>query len=137
MSDNKKILKNLLNFGVNLNLDSEAENIYYAQCFTAWMMQQEDFDANMASESDIEVYYLSEMVMMVNISESTLSLEPCSETAFDAVLMVLRFISERHDSVQKEFKKLNTKDVTEEISANEVGSVEEKEDSSEDDSEWI
>ena len=136
MSDNKKILKNLLNFGVNLNLDSEAENIYYAQCFTAWMMQQEDFDANMASESDIEVYYLSEMVMMVNISESTLSLEPCSETAFDAVLMVLRFISERHDSVQKEFKKLNTKDVTEEISANEVGSVEE-EDSSEDDSEWI
>jgi len=136
MSDNKKILKNLLNFGVNLNLDSEAENIYYAQCFTAWMMQQEDFDANMASESEIEVYYLAEMVMMVNISDSTLTLEPHSESAFDAVLMVLRFISERHDSVQKEFKKLNTKDVAEENSVNEVGSVEE-EDSSEDDSEWI
>lgn len=136
MSDNKKILKNLLNFGVNLNLKTEAENIYYAQCFTAWMMQQEDFDANMASESEIEVYYLAEMVMMVNISNSTLTLEPHSETAFDAVLMVLRFISERHDSVQKEFKKLNTKDVTEEGSVNEVGSVEE-EDSSEDDSEWI
>lgn len=136
MSDNKKILKNLLNFGVNLNLSTEAENVYYAQCFTAWMMQQEDFDANMASESEIEVYYLAELVMMVNISDSTLSLEPHSESAFDAVLMVLRFISERHDSVQKEFKKLSTKEVTEEDSVNEVGSVEE-EDSSEDDSEWI
>jgi len=136
MSDNKKILKNLLNFGVNLNLKTEEENIYYAQCFTAWMMQQEDFDANMASESEIEVYYLAEMVMMVSISDSTLTLEPHSESAFDAVLMVLRFISERHDSVQKEFKKLNTKDVAEENSVNEVGSVEE-EDSSEDDSEWI
>jgi hypothetical protein len=135
MSDNKKILKNLLNFGVNLNLDSEAENIYYAQCFTRWMMQQEDFDANMASDSEIEVYFLAEMVMMVNISDSTLTLEPHSESAFDAVLMVLKFISERHDTVQKEFKKLSTDELTEDLPVEDFGSVEE--DSSEDDSEWI
>lgn len=108
MSKNEKLLSNLLNFGVNLDLKSEKEHLYYAQCFAAWMMQQEDFDAHLSSDKDIEVYFLAELVLMVKIENSTLTIEPITESCFDAVLMILRFISERHEDITKEFSKLNT-----------------------------
>ena len=71
-------------------------------------MQQEDFDAHLVSDEDIEVYFSAELVMMVKIANSTLTIEPVTESCFDAVLMVLRFVSERHEDIMKEFKKLNT-----------------------------
>tara|TARA_R100001509_G_scaffold159899_1_gene126900 strand:+ start:143 stop:529 length:387 start_codon:yes stop_codon:yes gene_type:complete len=128
MSKNKEMLSNLLNFGINLNLNSKKENLYYAQCFAAWMMQQEDFDAHLASDKDIEVYFSAELVMMVKIDKSTLSIEPITESCFDAVLMVLRFVSERHDDIMKEFKKLNTIETSVDVDEDE---------DSEDDLEWI
>ena len=128
MSKNKEMFSNLLNFGINLNLNSEKENLYYAQCFAAWMMQQEDFDAHLASDKDIEVYFSAELVMMVKIDKSTLSIEPITESCFDAVLMVLRFVSERHDDIMKEFSKLNTIETSSDVDNDE---------DSEDDLEWI
>ena len=128
MSKNKEILSNLLNFGIKLDLNSERENLYYAQCFATWMMQQEDFDAHLASDKDIEVYFSAELVMMVKIDKSTLSIEPITESCFDAVLMVLRFVSERHDDIMKEFSKLNTIETSSDVDNDE---------DSEDDLEWI
>ena len=128
MSNNKEMFSSLLNFGINLGLKSEKENVFYTQCFAAWMMQQDEFDAHLQSESDVEVYYNTELVMMVKIENYTLMLEPVTESAFDAVLMVLKFISEKHDSVLKEFKKLNTKAPVSEVISDEE---------SEDDLEWI
>lgn len=128
MSKNKEILSNLLNFGIKLDLNSERENLYYAQCFAAWMMQQEDFDAHLATDEDIEVYFSAELVMMVKIANSTLTIEPVTESCFDAVLMVLRFVSERHEEIMKEFKKLNTIETSVDVDDDE---------DSEDDLEWI
>ena len=45
---------------------------------------------------------------MVNIEDSTLTIEPITESCFDAVLMILRFVSERHEDIMKEFNKLST-----------------------------
>tara|TARA_R100000734_G_C3250418_1_gene52185 strand:- start:10 stop:408 length:399 start_codon:yes stop_codon:yes gene_type:complete len=132
MSKNEKILSNLLNFGINLDLKTNKENEYYAQCFTAWMMQQEDFDAHLASDKDIEVYYLAELVLMVKIENSTLTIEPVTESCFDAVLMILRFVSERHEDIMKEFTKLNTTVTS--VDSNAEDDVEEE---SEEISEWI
>jgi len=126
---------NLLKFGINLELKSEEEHIFYTQCFTSWIMQQEHFDASMSSDNEVEVYFYAEMVMLVTIEEGTLLLDPASEACFDAVLLVLRFVSERHEMVKKEFKKLNTDSITDEKFCNEIG-IQEEEDS-EDDSEWI
>ena len=53
---NKEKFSNLLKFGINLELKSEEEHLFYAQCFTSWVMQQEHFDASMASDTDIEIY---------------------------------------------------------------------------------
>lgn len=131
----KEMISNLLNFGINLDLDSEEECFFYAQCFATWMVKQEDFDASMASDTEIEIYYHDEMVMMVIIENSTLVLDPASESCFEAVLIVLRFITERHEEIKKEFKKLSNNSIENEEFQSEVGSVEE--DDSEDDSEWV
>ena len=132
---NKEMISNLLNFGINLDLESEEEAFFYTQCFATWSMQQEDFDASMASDTEVEIYHHAEMVMMVIIENGALVLDPASESCFEAVLMVLRFVSERHEDVKKEFKKLNNNSIVDKESYSEVGNVDE--DDSEDDSEWI
>jgi len=56
-----------------------------------------------------------------------LTIEPHSEEgAFEAVLLVLRFISEQHELVKERYSKLSIED-----------SSEEPEEESEEDSEWI
>jgi len=132
---NKEMIGNLLNFGINLDLESDDETFFYAQCFATWVMQQEDFDASMASDTEIEMYYHAEMVMLVIIEDSTLVLDPVTESCFEAVLTVLRFVTERHEEIKKEFKKLNNNSTMDSESSSEVGNVEE--DDSEDESEWI
>jgi len=99
------------------------------------VMQQEDFDASMASDTEIEMYYHAEMVMLVIIEDSTLVLDPVTESCFEAVLTVLRFVTEKHEDIKKEFKKLNNNSTMDLESSSEVGNVEE--DDSEDESEWI
>ena len=129
---------NLLKFGINLNLSSEEENIFYTQCFASWVMQQEHFDASMISDKEVEIYFYAEMVLVVTIEDGTLILDPASEECFDAVLLILRFVSERHEMVKKEFKKLNTDSIMDEKFYNDIGiQEEEEEEDSEDDSEWI
>ena len=130
MSDNKEMFSNLLNFGVNLKLDSEEEGRFYALSFSAWMMQQEDFDATLMSDEEVEVYYYSELVMHVKIKNSTLTLEPITESCFEAVMMVLKFISEHHEYTRNEFTKLNMREVN-------LEEAESEEQDSEEDSEWI
>ena len=130
MSDNKNMITNLLTFGINLNLSSPEENKFYALSFAAWMMQQEDVDATMLNDEDIEIYSHAELTMIVTIKDSTLTLKPITESCFDAVLMILRFVSEMHDDTKKEFKKLNT------VKMDLVEEAHDDEDS-EDDLEWI
>ena len=100
-----KMINNLLNFGINLDLDSEEECFFYAQCFADWIADQENYDANMISDTEVEVYFHTEMVIMVIIENSTLVLDPASDSCFEAVLAILRFVTERHDDIKKEFTK--------------------------------
>jgi len=67
---------------------------------------------------------------MVKIENSTLTIEPITESCFDAVLMILRFVSERHEEIMKEFNKLNT-------TVTPIIDNEDSEEESEDDLEWI
>ena len=129
-----KMINNLLNFGINLDLDSEEECFFYAQCFADWIAEQENYDANMTSDTEVEVYFHTEMVIMVIIENSTLVLDPASESCFEAVLAILRFVTERHDEIKKEFIKLNNS-IEDEESCSESGAIEE--DNSEEESEWI
>ena len=123
----KKVLRNLLEFGIKLDLESEDENIYYALEFAKYVQESIMFDSLMISESEIDVFNYEEKVLTVTIKGGTLSLLPHTEEgAFEAVLLILRFVSEKHETIKENYIKLNTEE-----------SLDENEDESEDDSEWI
>ena len=123
----KKILRNLLEFGIRLDLDSEEENIFYALEFAKYIQESMLFDSLMPSETDIDIYSYEEKVLPVVIKDGTLTLQPHSEEgAFEAVLLILRFVSEKHEIIKENYIKLNTEE-----------SLGDDEGESEDDSEWI
>ena len=123
----KKVLRNLLEFGIRLDLKSDDENIYYALEFAKYVQETALFDSLMLSESEIDIFNFEEKVLTVMIENGTLTLHPhTDEGAFEAVLMILKFISEKHETIKENYIKLNTEESLEEI-----------EDESEDDSEWI
>ena len=123
----KKILRNLLEFGIDLHIKSEDENMYYALEFAKYVQESMMFDSLMTSETDIDIYNFDEKVLTVVIKDGTLTLQPhAEEGAFEAVLLILRFVSEKHEIIKENYIKLNTEE-----------SLEDDEDESEDDSEWI
>ena len=123
----KKVLRNLLEFGIRLDLKSDDENIYYALEFAKYVQEPALFDSLLLSESEIDIFNFEEKVLTVMIENGTLTLHPhTDEGAFEAVLMILKFISEKHETIKENYIKLNTEESLEEI-----------EDESEDDSEWI
>jgi hypothetical protein len=130
VSSSKNVLKNMLEFGIDLALESEDENIFYALEFAQFVQEAPGFDSVMRSESEIEIYNVEGVVLTVMIADGVLTIEPHTEEgAFDAVLLVLQFISEMHNEVKEKYTKLSieeTSDVT----------IEEGSES-EDDSEWI
>lgn len=123
----KKILRNLLEFGIDLALTSEDENIYYALEFANFIQDSMEFDSLMTSESEIDIYNYEEKVLTVIIQDGTLTIEPhIEEGAFEAVLLILKFVSEQHEEVKEKYVKLNTEE-----------SLDDTEGVSDDDSEWI
>jgi len=52
----KQTLKNLLEFGIDLALNTDDENIYYALEFASYVQDSLEFDSVMKSESEIEVF---------------------------------------------------------------------------------
>ena len=127
MTDKSKVLRNLLEFGIRLDLQSDAENIFYALEFAKYVQDSMLFDSMMISETDIDIYNFEEKVLTVVIKDGTLTLQPhAEEGAFEAVLLILRFVSEQHEIIKEKYIKLNTEE-----------SLEDEEGESEDDSEWI
>jgi hypothetical protein len=127
VTDKSKVLRNLLEFGIRLDLESDDENIFYALEFAKYIQESMLFDSLMTSETDIDIYNYEEKILTVVIKNGTLTLQPhAEEGAFEAVLLILKFVSEKHESIKENYIKLNTEDSLEEI-----------EDESEDDSEWI
>lgn len=127
MTDKKKILKNLLEFGIRLDLESDDENIFYALEFAKYIQDSMMFDSLMTSETDVDIYSFEEKVLTVVIKDGTLTLQPhAEEGAFEAVLLILRFVSEQHEIIKENYIKLNIEE-----------SLESDEDESDDDSEWI
>ena len=127
MTDKSKVLRNLLEFGIRLDLQSDAENIFYALEFAKYVQDSMLFDSLMISETEIDIYNFEEKVLTVIIKDGTLTLQPhAEEGAFEAVLLILRFVSEQHEIIKEKYIKLNTEE-----------SLEDDEGESEDDSEWI
>ena len=127
VSKEQQKFKNMLEFGIDLGISSEEEEVFYAREFAQYIQDSLEFDSIMKNENVIDIYSSDEMVISVIIQNGVLMLEPnVEEGAFEAVLLVLKFVSEMHEEVKEKFKTLNIEEPSDF-----------SEEDSEDDSEWI
>ncbi len=124
----------MLKFGINLKLSGSNEDKYYAQRLRFYIMELEDFDCETENDEDLSVYFSHECVLSVSVRDSVLSFEPREGDSYEAIMVVLGFISQYHDIVQEDYKK---EQIVDEEVLRKVPSPIEEEDSDDDDFEWI
>jgi hypothetical protein len=92
-----------------------------------------DYDADTEDDENLCVYYKTEFILKVRISDSTLTFEPESEFAYDGILVVLDFVANLHTMVQDDFRREGyiEGEFSDEIFSEEI------EENSDDDFEWI
>ena len=122
----------MLDFGINLKLSGPTEDRYYCQRLRYYIMEQEDFDAESEDDEVIDIWFLHEKTLKVHIKDSVLSFEPVTDASYEAIMVVLSFVSGLHDIVQEDYKRLedNFDDFKPVV-------VEEDEEDDSDDFEWI
>ena len=97
-------------------------------------MELEDFDCETENDEDLSVYFSHECVLSVSVRDSVLSFEPREGDSYEAIMVVLGFISQYHDIVQEDYKK---EQIVDEEVLRKVPLPIEEEDSDDDDFEWI
>lgn len=122
----------LLRFGINLKLSSPIEDKYYTQRLSHFIMSMPDYDADTEDDENLNIYLKTELILKVQIKDSTLTFEPQSEMAYDGILVVLDFVANLHTMVQDDFQREGyiEGEFSEEV-------VELNEEDSEDDLDWI
>lgn len=124
----------MLKFGINLKLSGSNEDKYYAQRLRFYIMELEDFDCETENDEDLSVYFSHECVLSVSVRDSVLSFEPREGDSYEAIMVVLGFISQYHDIVQEDYKK---EQIVDEEVLRKVPLPIEEEDSDDDDLEWV
>ena len=125
----------MLKFGINLKLSGDDETSYYAQRLRFYIMEMDDFDCESENDNDLDIYFKTQCVLRVKVKDSILTFEPVDGDAYEAIMVVLGFVSSFHDIVQEDFKKDQI--VDEEILRKFTSPLEEEESSDDDDWEWI
>lgn len=123
----------LLKFGINLKLSGPIEDKYYTQRLSHFIMSMPDYDADTEDDENLNVYLKTELILAVQIKDSTLTFNPISESAHDGILVVLDFVANLHTMVQDDFLREGyiEGEFSEEILSEEI------EEDSDDDFEWI
>tara|TARA_B100000700_G_scaffold305934_1_gene380584 strand:+ start:1273 stop:1713 length:441 start_codon:yes stop_codon:yes gene_type:complete len=146
MSDDDFIsmsLKNILQNGIQLHLETIEEEQFYLSKLFEYMEEETEFTPYLRGEASIEVES-ADMQLMAEliVSQSTLFFVPYNNKVFDVFTEVLKFIAGNHEDVIREFRgievnKIQTiEDMKEEGLYEETAETEE-ESSSDDDFEWI
>lgn len=124
---------NMLNFGIDLKMTNIEEEYYFLSRFTDWLNDDGFNVANFINSTTVEVTTKDKLSLIVQVKNSTLTMEPKSDEAQDAIMMVIKFIAEEYDNVREDFQELvmETKKI--------VPKKEEakKKDDGDDDFEWI
>lgn len=128
-------IADMLQFGINLKLSGPAEEKYYAQRLKFFIMECDGFDAESEDDEFIDIYVMTEKVLTVRIRNSTLTFQPLSESSYDGIMLVLEFIANLHEKVQKDYKKIDL--VENEFDTLTTTIEESVEEDSDDDFEWI
>jgi hypothetical protein len=138
-------IKGILDYGIDLKLESEEEETYYTSRMCEYFNENSEFKAYLSGERSFEVE-LDQMtpIMEVTIMSSMLTIMPYSEDIFEAFAVMLAFIAKKHQEIITEFRGDEHSLIESLNEVNQIKNAEqtdekeiEEEPSSDDDYEWI
>ena len=97
---------NMLNFGIDLKMTNIEEEYYFLSRFTDWINEDGFNVANFVNSTTVEITTKDKLSLIVQVKSSTLTMEPKSDEAQDAIMMVIKFIAEEYDNVRDDFQEL-------------------------------
>jgi len=129
-------IKSMLDYGIDLKLESEDEEIYYTSRMCEYFNEESDFKAYLSGERsfEVEIDRISP-VMEITIMNSILTITPYTEDIFEAFSVMLAFIAKKHREIVSDIRDTMPFKIE---SLEEINKEKEIEDpSSDDDYEWI
>ena len=128
---------NMLDYGIDLKLESIEEELYYISQMCDYFNEETDFRAYLSGEISFEIETDKDNVLLeVVIKNSTLLILPYSDDFFEVFTLILAFIAREHERIIKDLRCSIPADRIQAPSEIKEDSIEE-ESSSEDDYEWI
>jgi len=137
-------IRNILLNGINLKLETIEEEEYYMDKLHQYFQEETEFSAYLRKDFGLEIETKDlQLGMEVHITKSTLFMIPYSTEVFPIFTEVLRFISQSHTQIIKEFRGTEEikierpKDLSDRMKNDIKEETSEEESSSDDDFEWI
>lgn len=133
--------KSILEYGINLKLESEDEEIYYTSRMCEYFNEESDFKAYLSGDRSFEIEInQTTPIMEITIMDSVLTIMPYTDDIFEAFSIMLAFIAKKHREVVNEIRpsmpfRIESIDEINNTEEDETNNTEEP--SSDDDYEWI
>jgi len=128
-------IQNILEFGIDLRLESTEEETYYASQMCDYFNENSDFKAYLSGDRSFEIEIdRTSPIMEVSIKDSMLNILPYTEDILEAFTLLLAFIAKKHQQLITDFRGLDMHKIQ---SPEDVNSTIEDDDSDDDDFEWI
>ena len=128
-------MKDIENFGIDLKLKREEDEITYCNILRQWFEQNDNYSAYVIDEREFGLEYISdtgeESALSIYLKDSAIRFIPVSGDPFYAVMDVLQFIAELHKEV------IGVLESKAEKFEEEVIEEESEEEASSEDWEWI
>ena len=129
-------IKGVLDYGINLKLESEEEEMYYIQKMCEFFNEETDFKAYLSGDRSFDVELdRNTPILEVTINNSNLTMIPYSEDIFEVFTLILSFIVKKHMDVITELREPTEHKIEDLKDISPTTQIEE--DSSDDDYEWI
>ena len=132
-------IKGVLDYGIDLKLESQEEESYYITEMCAFFNEQTDFKAYLSGDRSFEIEIdRTSPVMEVMIQDSILSILPYVEDILEVFALILKFIATYHQTIIEEFRPTQDHKIqTLSEVKNTNTSADDEEEPSDDDWEWI
>jgi|9_EtaG_2_1085328.scaffolds.fasta_scaffold07114_7 hypothetical protein len=136
MSSNSSGLTSILEYGIDLKLESVEEETYYISKMCDYFNTESDFRSYLSGDRSFEIEQdINTPLAEIFINDSILGILPYSEDIFGVFTVMLGFIAKYHEEILSDLRIYEVHKIESPDKLNELDDPEEP--SSDDDYEWI
>ena len=89
-------VSNLINFGIDLKLDTSEAEAFYTEALRLWFEKEKGYDAFPITDKEFVLTMDELEIASVFIYDSILRIKPIEEDPYEVLICLLEFIAENH-----------------------------------------